>query len=66
MIRKALLIFIMTILIVLLGYTVYAGIKVGSFEIPSYIRLDEKSQSLNELILEYESKNSSELMQMKP
>ena len=64
MIRKILLIVIMISLIVLLGYSVYAGIDLGGIKISSYKNLDNKSHELKGLILEYEEKNSSELAQI--
>lgn len=59
--RKMILITVMTVLIVLLGYTVYAGISLGKFEILSYTGLDEKSEKLDQEIREYDDKNSQEL-----
>lgn len=61
--RKIILITAMIILIVCLGYTVYAGFEIGNLEIPSYKQIEEKSQNLDVLILEYESKNNNDLKQ---
>ena len=61
--RKIVLIFIMLSLAVICGWVVYDGVKIGSFEIYSYAGIDQKSNELDKLIKDYDSKNPGELKQ---
>lgn len=59
--RKIVLIFIMLILAVVFAFIVYDGVRVGNFEIYSYASIDKKSKDLDDLIVEYDTKNPGEL-----
>lgn len=57
-IRKVLLIFLMIIIFVSLGFIVYQGFIIGNFKIYGYDKLKQNSKNLNEIIEDYEYKNT--------
>lgn len=59
--RKIILLTITLIIIALLGCIIGFGMKIGKLEIPSYMDIDEKSETLDNLIAKFEVKNSKEL-----
>lgn len=58
-IRKVLLGCLMLIVIVVLVYTVWKGLKIGDFEVVGIERIEEESEKLDTAISDYEQKNST-------